>query len=144
MPAAGDVDKGTTDNDKATIKSDDTPKVVDQGNTKPPVTKPKNTEVKTKKPTSSGKTSSGTKHTIAYSYPRQNLKKYGTLTVKTNLTADILIDKIDYGKSNGPPIKLEPGRHFLEVNADGYRRMTRRIFTEEGDHTDIEIGLIRE
>jgi hypothetical protein len=52
-----------------------------------------------------------------------------------------MIDRIDYGSGNGPPIKLEPGRHFVEVKADGYRRMTRRIFTEKDKTVDINVEL---
>jgi len=76
-----------------------------------------------------------------FGYPYQNLKDYGTVRIKTNVPADILIDKIEYGKSNGPPIKLSEGRHFVEVMADGYRRMTRRIFMEKGQSINMEITL---
>lgn len=76
-----------------------------------------------------------------FAYPYQNLKDYGTVRIKTNVSADILIDKIEYGKSNGPPIKLSEGRHFVEVMADGYRRMTRRIFMEKGQSINMEITL---
>jgi serine/threonine protein kinase len=98
----------------------------------------------TQKTASADKSTSTVKKTSGYAYPQQDLKEYGYLTVKTNVPAGILIDKIDYGRSNGPPIKLAPGRHFLEVKSDGFRRMTRRIFTEKDALSSIDIKLIPE
>lgn len=80
----------------------------------------------------------------AYNYPNQNLKEYGLLTVKTNVVAEVYVDLTRYGLSNGPAIKLKPGRHFVEIKADGYRRMTRRIFTEKNGTVDLRIDLIPE
>jgi len=100
-------------------------------NNKNTTTKSSNT---VKKPVAKNKSSS-------YNYPDQNLKEYGLLTIKTNVAAAIFIDKKRYGLSNGPAIKLEPGRHFVEIEASGYRRMTRRIFTEQGKSAEISAEL---
>ena len=101
------------------------------GSTAQPVVK------KEKKPVAKSKKS-------VYNYPEQNLKEYGLLSVKTNVLADVYIDMTKYGASNGPAIKLEPGRHFVEIKADGFRRMTRRIFTEKDKQVDLSIDLIPE
>jgi len=119
-------------NDKA-IKSSTEP---DRVKMKPSDNNARQTEVKKEKP-AARKRSTGARRSGGFSYPHQNLKEYGTLSVKTNVSAEIFIDKIDYGKTNGPPIKLSSGRHFVEIKADGYRRMTRRIFTEKDQHVDI-------
>ena len=79
-----------------------------------------------------------------YNYPDQNIKEYGLLTVKTNVPAEIYIDLKRYGASNGPAVRIQPGRHFVEIKADGYRRMTRRIFTEKDKSTDLKINLVTE
>ncbi len=79
-----------------------------------------------------------------YNYPEQNLEEYGLLKVSTNVGADVFIDMKKYGLSNGPAIKIAPGRHFVEIKADGYRRMTRRIFTEKDKQVDLSIDLIPE
>lgn len=121
------------------------------------------TASKAKSPETASKTTTGTKSTKtesggkpkstqtatsrkggSYNYPDQSLKEYGTLTVKTNVPAEVHIDGKKYGSTNGPPIKLKPGRHFVEIEADGYRRMTRRIFTEKGKPTDLKIDLAQE
>jgi serine/threonine protein kinase len=78
----------------------------------------------------------------SYNYPNQNLKEFGFLTVKTNVPAEVIIDRISYGLGNGPPIKLEPGRHFVEIKANGYRRLTRRIFTEKDKTVDLKVDLV--
>ena len=80
----------------------------------------------------------------AYNYPNQNLKEYGFLTVKTNVPGEISVDLEKYGATNGPSIKLAPGRHFIEIRADGYRRMTRRIFSEKDKTVDLRIDLLPE
>ncbi len=80
----------------------------------------------------------------AYNYPNQNLKEYGLLTIKTNIPAEIYVDLEKYGATNGPSIRLAPGRHFIEISADGYRRMTRRIFSEKGKTVDLSIDLLPE
>jgi serine/threonine protein kinase len=79
-----------------------------------------------------------------YNYPEQNLREYGLLSVKTNVLADVFVDMKKYGASNGTAIKLSPGRHFVEIKADGFRRMTRRIFTEKDKQVDLSIDLIPE
>ncbi len=80
----------------------------------------------------------------AYNYPNQNLEEYGLLTAKTNIPAEIYVDLEKYGATNGPSIKLALGRHFIEIRADGYRRMTRRIFSEKGKTVDLRIDLLPE
>jgi hypothetical protein len=80
----------------------------------------------------------------AYNYPNQNLKEHGFLTVKTNVRAEIYVDLEKYGATNGPSIKLAPGRHFIEIRAEGYRRMTRRIFSEKDKTVDLRIDLLPE
>jgi serine/threonine protein kinase len=87
------------------------------------------------------KTTASRRTTSSFAYPNQNLKDYGTITIKTNIPAYVYIDKIEYGKTNGPPIRLSEGRHFVEVMADGYRRMTRRVFTEKGKSINMDITL---
>ncbi len=79
-----------------------------------------------------------------YNYPNQNLKEYGLLTVKTNVPAEIYVDLEKYGATNGPSIRLAPGRHFIEIRAEGYRRMTRRIFSEKDKTIDLRIDLLPE
>jgi len=91
------------------------------------------------------KENSATKSTGSkYNYPEQNIKEYGMLAVKTNVAAEVFIDMKRYGASNGPAIKLQPGRHFVEIKANGYRRMTRRIFTEKDKSADLKIELVPE
>ncbi len=80
--------------------------------------------------------------TASYNYPNQNLIDYGTLTVKTNVPADIEIDQTYYGKSNGPVIKIAPGRHVLSVQADGYSAQKKRIFSEKDKAVNFELDLI--
>jgi hypothetical protein len=111
---------------------------------KPPVNRVEETAVKNEKPVAKKKPTQRQRQSSSFAYPHQNLKEYGTLLVKTNVSADISIDKINYGKSNGPPIKLSPGRHFIEIKATGYRRMTRRLFTEKGEQVEIEVNLMAE
>jgi serine/threonine protein kinase len=79
-----------------------------------------------------------------YNYPEQNLEEYGLLSVKTNVAADVFIDMKKYGASNGPAIKLAPGRHFVEIKAGGYRHMTRRIFTDKDKKAELSVDLIPE
>ncbi len=116
----------------------------DRDKTRPPDNKAVQTEVKAEKPVAKKKSTQSQRQSDSFSYPHQNLKEYGTLSIKTNVSAEIFIDKIKYGKTNGPPVKLSSGRHFVEIEADGYRRMTRRIFTEKDKQVDIEVNLIAE
>jgi serine/threonine protein kinase len=132
------TDKANTGDDKTvkqTVKSGRT-------KTKPPADTGRQTGTVRDKQSNRNNTKSTGQRSTGFSYPHQDLKEYGTLSVKTNVPATIFIDRIEYGKSNGPPIKLSPGRHFIEVEADGYRRMTRRIFTEKDENVNIEINLI--
>jgi serine/threonine protein kinase len=116
--------------------------VPDKEVTKPPVIPKKPATENNTKPKSTRKTNTARSRSRGYSYPYQNLTEYGTLSVKTNVTARIFIDKNEYGNTNGPPIKLAPGRHFVEIEADGYRRLTRRIFTEQGENAELKANLI--
>ena len=72
------------------------------------------------------------------------MTEFGSLAVATNVAALVYVDLKKYGSTNGPPIKLQPGRHFVEIKADGYRRMTRRIFTEKEKTVDLNIELVPE
>jgi serine/threonine protein kinase len=116
--------------------------VPDKEVTNPPVIPKKPATENNTKPKSTRKTNTARSRSRGYSYPYQNLTEYGTLSVKTNVTARIFIDKNEYGNTNGPPIKLAPGRHFVEIEADGYRRLTRRIFTEQGENAELKANLI--
>lgn len=135
-PALTDADDTSGDKTIKTVKDSDKAKITPKADNGKKTGNIKERPVVNKKPPSTQRQTGG------FSYPHQDLKKFGTLSVKTNVSAYVFIDKINYGKSNGPPIKLSPGRHFIEVEAEGYRRMTRRIFTEKDEHTDIEITLI--
>lgn len=115
-----------------------------QGKSKLPTIKEQKAKTSENKPVVKKKKPKAIKTSNKFNYPNQNLKEFGILNVKTNVSANIFIDKIAYGKSNGPEIKLTPGRHFIEIKADGYRRMTRRIFSENGKPVDIKINLIDE
>ncbi len=84
------------------------------------------------------------KKTSIYNYPDQNLAEFGSLAIVTNVAAQVYVDMKKYGSTNGPPIKLQPGRHFVEIKADGFRRMTRRIFTEKDKTVDLNIELVPE
>ncbi len=104
----------------------------------------KKTETTTKKTTKTNNTTTkkSDKKNSDFNYPNQEIGEYGMVAAKTNVPAEIYIDLTRYGKTNGPPIKLAPGRHFVEIKADGYRRMTRRIFTENGKTINMEIDMI--
>ncbi|UCC79817.1 MAG: protein kinase [Candidatus Zixiibacteriota bacterium] len=132
------TDSDNINNDK-TLKST---KGSDKSKKSPSTDTGRKTDTIKKKPAVNKKPPSTQRQSGGSSYPHQDLKEFGTLSVKTNVSAYVFIDKINYGRSNGPPIKLSPGRHFVEVEADGYRKMTRRIFTEEDKQVDIEITLI--
>jgi serine/threonine protein kinase len=101
-------------------------------------------------PNDRGHTRSGRSgHTISaapgtnYDYPQQNLVRYGTVSVATNVSAKIMIDYKNYGRSNGPPIKLVPGRHFVEAGAEGYVTAARRIFLRTGETDTLRLELAR-
>jgi len=140
-PQLAPVDSASIPGNKTTGKpSIDSP----QGENNPPSANDRNSKTSKQKPTGKKKKTKAKKTSNKFNYPNQNLKEFGILNVKTNVPANIFIDRIAYGKSNGPAIKLTPGRHFIEIKADGYRRMTRRIFSENGKSVDIKIDLIAE
>lgn len=140
-PQLTPADSAGIPNNKATGKSS-----IDslQGKSKPPTIKDQKSQTSEEKLIVKKKKPKSKKTSNKFNYPNQNLKEFGTLNVKTNVSANIFVDKIAYGKSNGPAIRLTPGRHFIEIKADGYRRMTRRIFSENGKPVDIKINLIDE
>ena len=98
------------------------------------IVKPPGDKSANEKPSAKTKSSS-------YNYPNQDLKEFGLLTVKTNVKAEIYIDKKKYGAANGPAIRLEPGRHFIEIGAQGYRQISRRIFTEKNKPAELTVNL---
>jgi serine/threonine protein kinase len=132
--AKGD-NASSPDKNTGLTKSDNSTADAIPAENKPSVATRENKPAVIKKSTLSRRNASG------YDYPHQSLKDYGTIAIRTNVPADIYIDKIEYGKTNGPPIKLSEGRHFVEVMADGYRRMTRRVFTEKGESIEMDITL---
>jgi serine/threonine protein kinase len=75
------------------------------------------------------------------SYPNQSLMDFGMVAIITNIPAKIQIDGIDYGFSNGPPIKLSPGRHYIEISSKGYKMQSRRIFTEKDKLMPLRLDL---
>ncbi|MEE9553206.1 MAG: serine/threonine-protein kinase [candidate division Zixibacteria bacterium] len=127
----------------------DTKDPIDKGkNAQADNTTPKNLGDSAKNKSKSGQNSKKKtvvkKKKTVYNYPDQNLAEYGSLAVGTNVAAEVYVDRKKYGSSNGPPIKLLPGRHFVEIKADGYRRMTRRIFTEKDKAVDVNLELVPE
>ena len=74
-------------------------------------------------------------------YPNQSLKEYGILKIVSKPVAEFSVDFKYYGKTNGPNIKLPPGRHIISVDAKGYRAERKRIFTEKGKAETLEIEL---
>jgi serine/threonine protein kinase len=132
----GDTKNAGTGNNKPIVKSEE-PKA------KPPVSAKTTNPVKNNKPVLKDSKPTSTKPaSIGFNYPNQDLSEFGYLTIKTNTPAEVYIDQILYGLSNGPAIKVAPGRHFIELKADGYRRMTRRLFTDKDKSQEIKINLI--
>jgi serine/threonine protein kinase len=80
---------------------------------------------------------------MAYNYPDQRISRFGLLSVKTNILANLVIDDKRYGLSNGPPIKLSPGHHRLILSATGYRGTRADIFLkrDQGDTLKIRLAL---
>ena len=136
---------GTNDSKTADIKTvEKKPSDTQKTDAKPPVVKSNQQSSGSSKGGTTKKSTPTKKSSRGFSYPNQNLSEYGMLSVKTNVSARVFIDKIEYGDSNGPPIKLAGGRHFIEIEADGFRRLTRRIFTEKGEKAEVEVDLIAE
>jgi len=108
----------------------------DKEQTVPPLQKPsiaKSKSAATKKTTS--------KPVVKEIYPNQNLGKYGLLEITTDPPARFSIDLKPYGQTAGPAVKLSPGRHVVEIEADGYKIERKRIFTEENKTESINIVL---
>jgi len=78
---------------------------------------------------------------LVYDYPRQNIIRYGTVKIVTNVPSRITIDNENYSWSNGPQIKVLPGRHLIEATADGYQSVVRRVFLKTGQADTIRIQL---
>jgi serine/threonine protein kinase len=76
-----------------------------------------------------------------FNYPNQDLARYGLLQVVSDPPARFLIDFREYGLTGGPPVKLSPGRHFVVIEAKGYRTERKRIYTEEDKLETFEISL---
>ncbi len=47
----------------------------------------------------------------------------------------------DFGWAGGPGIKLSPGRHVLEVEADGRRKVVKRVFVKREEAKSINVDL---
>jgi serine/threonine protein kinase len=80
-------------------------------------------------------------HPVLYNYPNQSLVRYGNLLVVTDLPAKIRIDDQDFGYANGPSIKLSPGRHILEIEANGYRKARKRVSITKGESDTLIVNL---
>ena len=78
---------------------------------------------------------------LVYDYPRQNIIRYGSVKIVTNVPARIKIDNENYSWSNGPLIKVLPGRHLIEASADGHKSVVRRIFLKTGQADTIRMDL---
>ncbi len=79
----------------------------------------------------------------AYDYPDQRISRFGLLSVKTNVLARLAIDDKSYGLSNGPPIKLSPGRHKVTLSAAGYSTAVKRVFLKRDKSETLKINLAR-
>jgi serine/threonine protein kinase len=109
---------------------------IKQGQTTPPARKSSATKPK---PTSTSQTRP--KPIAKDIYPNQNLAKYGFLAITTEPPAKFSIDFTPYGQTGGPIVKIPPGRHVIEIEADGYKTERKRIFTEENKTESINIVL---
>jgi serine/threonine-protein kinase len=76
-----------------------------------------------------------------YDYPNQNIIRFATLKVVTNIPSKIKIDYDNYSWANGPQIKLIPGRHLIEASADGYKAQYKRVFLRTGQADTIRFDL---
>ena len=74
-------------------------------------------------------------------YPNQNLTQYGLMEIITDPPANFSVDFKPYGQTGGPAVKLSPGRHIVEIEADGYKIERKRIFTEEGKTESVNLVL---
>ncbi len=78
---------------------------------------------------------------IAADYPDQDISEYGLVTVNSTPPAIFAVDFKDYGKTNGAPAKLAPGRHLITIRLESYRTYEKRIFVEKGKSLKIEAEL---
>ena len=110
-----------------------------------PTTKPEAPVSKTTQKAPSRKTanqSSVSKKPVqATGYPRQNLREFGYMKLKSTPPGVFSVDAVTYGKTNGPPVKLAPGRHTIIVEAPGYHEARKRIFTQKGQTETVSIEL---
>jgi len=86
---------------------------------------------------------SGNKTAMAFNYPEQHLLRYSTVKVTTNVPARLTIDSKDYSWSNGPPIKILPGRHYIEVSANGFSTAGKRVFLRREKVDTLKFELKR-
>jgi serine/threonine protein kinase len=89
----------------------------------------------------SEKNPTGNQAVSGYNYPNQNLAEFGLLEMISTPEADIYVDNDKYGRTCGPAIKLATGRHFIQVQKEGYRFSEKRIFIESGKTMKISIVL---
>ncbi|OQX91845.1 MAG: hypothetical protein B6D58_05990 [candidate division Zixibacteria bacterium 4484_95] len=76
-----------------------------------------------------------------YNYPNQDLGSYGFLEIISVPKATFYVDFNKYGQTGGIPVKLSPGRHVITIEADGYKVVRKRIFTETGKTEKLNIVL---
>jgi len=74
-------------------------------------------------------------------YPDQELSEYGLVTVNSTPPAVFAVDFKEYGKTNGAPAKLAPGRHLITIMLESYRPYEKRIYVEKGKSLKIEAKL---
>jgi serine/threonine protein kinase len=73
-----------------------------------------------------------------YNYPDQKLERFGSLKIITSKPVKLEIDDIRYGWTNGPAIKLSPGRHLVEIEVSDRKKISKRIFLKNGEILSIE------
>jgi hypothetical protein len=73
-----------------------------------------------------------------YNYPDQKLKRFGSLKIITSKPVKLEIDDTRYGWTNGPAIKLAPGRHLVEIEVSDRKKISKRIFLKNGEILSIE------
>jgi serine/threonine protein kinase len=73
-----------------------------------------------------------------YNYPDQKLERFGSLKIITSKPVKLEIDDIRYSWTNGPAIKLAPGRHLVEIEVNERKKISKRIFLKNGEILSIE------
>ncbi len=104
-------------------------------------TNTKATKTGTSKPKPKAKVPSKPKIDTRFNYPNQDLKKFGLLSIKSDPPAKFSVDFNDYGMTDGPDIKLKPGRHLITIEAAGYKTEKKRIYTEKDKMTTLMVIL---